>query len=563
MATTISDLSALELFEGCGPVELEPLIGALAGVRSVTEGTVICREGDTADRWWIVREGTADVTVRNLYVATIGPGETIGELALLDGEPRNATVTAVTDMMLEEVDGVGFVDALAQSPRLMLALLRELAVRLRRATEQSASPAATAPRAPTAPPPAGSGAVLYDPSAPGYFANPYVQYAALRERERVHLAPKSGAYVVTRYDDVHRLVRNKSLTVEIEYATPTPVIEDEKRRLAEGGANIAKAMLRRDGEDHTRLRRLVSKVFTPRAIAAWRERAESVVERLLGEAAEREQVDVIADYALLLPAQIISEMLGMPHGDIPQLRAWSHAMTKTLDPINTRDDVIASVEASQAMASYVEAVIADKRTQPSDDILTALIEAEESGDRLTTDELLPQVVLLYIAGHETTLNLIGNGLTHLFEFPAELDRLRTDPGLDANAIEEMLRFDSPVQFARRFVVEPVEVEGITIPAGSVLSLALGAANRDPRKWGPDADVVDLTRAGANEHVSFGGGAHFCLGAALARLEAQVALPRLVRRFPRMAPAYDEPAWAQRIVLRGVERLPVTLSGDAS
>ncbi len=156
------------------------------------------------------------------------------------------------------------------------------------------------------------------------------------------------------------------------------------------------------------------------------------------------------------------------------------------------------------------------------------------------------------------MNLIGNGLTHLFEFPDQLDRLRTDPSLDANAIEELLRFDSPVQFARRIAKEPLEIEGVTIPAGSVISLSLAAANRDPRKWGPTADTVDLTRAGANEHVSFGGGSHYCLGAALARLEGQVALPQLVRRFPHISPAYDEPAWGQRMVLRGVDRLPVTL-----
>ena len=210
------------------------------------------------------------------------------------------------------------------------------------------------------------------------------------------------------------------------------------------------------------------------------------------------------------------------------------------------------------MFDYVRQVVEDKRRHPGDDILTALIQAEEAGDRLDTDEIQAQVLLLYVAGHETTANLIGNGLTHLFRFPDQLDLLRADPGLDANAVEEMLRFDSPAHFTRRVNREALEVDGVTIPEASLITLALGSANHDPRKWGPTADVLDVARPGANEHVSFGGGAHFCLGNALARLEAQAALPKLVRRFPRMEPAYTEPAWMHRITLRGVETLPVTL-----
>jgi cytochrome P450 len=167
-------------------------------------------------------------------------------------------------------------------------------------------------------------------------------------------------------------------------------------------------------------------------------------------------------------------------------------------------------------------------------------------------------MLLYVAGHETTANLIGNGLTNLFRFPEQMDLLRADSGLDANAVEEVLRFDPPAQFTRRVNREPLEVGDVTIPEASLLTLALGSANRDPRKWGPTADVLDITRPGANEHVSFGGGSHFCLGNALARLEAQVALPKLVRRFPRMQPASPEPAWLHRITLRGVETLRVVL-----
>jgi cytochrome P450 len=376
----------------------------------------------------------------------------------------------------------------------------------------------------------------------------------------VHLEQMTGAYVLTRYADVHRLTRDRSLLVEVARATPTPVTEAEMARSVADGGMADRMMLRRDGEDHDRLRRLVARVFTPKAVAAWRERAESVVEGLLAEAESRPSMDVIADYALILPAQIISEMLGMPHGDIPQLRAWSHAMTKTLDPLNSPEEEAQSLAAGRCMAEYITGIVAEKRTRPGEDILTALLQAEESGDRLDHDELVAQVILLYVAGHETTLNLVGSGLTNLFAQPDQLDRLRTDPGLDANAIEELLRYDSPVQFSRRISTAAFEIGSVGIPSGAVVLLALGAANRDPDKWGPSADVVDLGRPGANEHTSFGGGAHYCIGASLARLEAQVALPRLVRRFPRMTPDYDEPAWGQRMVLRGVEQLPVHLRG---
>jgi cytochrome P450 len=211
------------------------------------------------------------------------------------------------------------------------------------------------------------------------------------------------------------------------------------------------------------------------------------------------------------------------------------------------------------MLAYLDEVIAYRKGNPGDDILTHLIEAEAEGERLQTDEIQAQVILLYIAGHETTANLIGNTVTHLFESRDQLELLRRDPSLDANAVEEALRFDSPAQFTRRVNREPIEVGDTVIPAGSLITLSLGSANRDPRKWGSTCDALDLARPGANEHVSFGAGSHFCLGNALARLEAQAALPKLVRRFPRMEPAYSVPSWMHRMTLRGVDTLPVVLN----
>jgi cytochrome P450 len=317
-------------------------------------------------------------------------------------------------------------------------------------------------------------------------------------------------------------------------------------------------MIRKDADDHLRLRRLMSKVFTPRAVSLWRERAEVIIEQLLAAAEQRIDLDVITDYALPLPAQVISDMLGMPQRDGPQLRDWSRTLTLGLEPITTPEEQEQVTQGGRAMDAYLDEVIRDKRRQPSNDILSALLRTEDAQGTLSDKDVRAQVLMLYIAGHETTLNLIGNGVTHLLHRPDQLERLRSQPALDANAVEEVLRFDSPAQLTRRVNLDPVEVGGLMIPAGSHLTLSLASANRDPRKWGPDADVLDIARPGAHEHVSFGAGPHYCLGAALARLEATIALPRLLRRFPNMTAAYDRPRWMRRITLRGVESLPVTL-----
>ncbi len=552
-------LASLELFSSCKPDDLERIERAVRSVRQVREGEVICAAGEVADRWWVVADGIADVTVDGLYMASIGPGESIGEMALLDCAPRAADVTAQTDVVLHEVDGAAFLAGLARSPELSLGLLRELAGRLRVANDRARRPAQPPGPLMTAPPRAASlpaTPVEFDPFAPGYFADPSVQLGNIREAEPVHFDPLTGGYLVTRYDDVHRLIRDRSLEASIEHAASTPAVDAEKVVTREGPVGLM--MVRRDGDDHLRLRRLVSKPFTPRAIGQLQGSVEAIARRLLDEAAQHDAIDVISDYALPLPVEVISTMLGLPRGDFALLRGWSHDMAKTADPIYTPEEGEAALTAGQAMGAYLAEVIAHKRGHPGDDILTGLIEAEEGGDRLSLEELMAQLILLYVAGHETTVNLLGNGLTHLFERPDQLERWRLDPGLDANAIEEVLRFDSPAQLARRIVVAPTEVAGETVPAGAVIWLGLAPANRDPRHWGPTADELDLARPGANEHVSFGGGAHHCLGAFLARMEGQVALPALIRSFPRMAPAYAEPAWAHRMLLRGVETIPVTL-----
>jgi cytochrome P450 len=316
-------------------------------------------------------------------------------------------------------------------------------------------------------------------------------------------------------------------------------------------------MLNIDPPDHTRLRRLVSKAFTPKMVNGLRPRIQTLVDDALDTMAARDDADVIGDLAFPLPFTVISEMLGMPEGNRDEVRGWSHTLTKTLDPILTPEEVQASLTAADKMQAHVQDVLAWKRDHPSDDLLTGLLAAEEEGDRLSEMELLDQVILLYIAGHETTVNLIGNATLALLGHPDQLAQLQSDPELDAGAIEELLRYDSPVQFSRRITTADLDVGGTTIPAGTFTLTCLGSANHDEARWGPTADELDLTRADAGQHMSFGNGIHHCLGSSLARTEAQIAIGSLVRRFPDLELA-GEPERNGRVVLRGLESLPVAV-----
>jgi cytochrome P450 len=272
-----------------------------------------------------------------------------------------------------------------------------------------------------------------------------------------------------------------------------------------------------------------------------------------------EPVDLMAHFAFPLPFQVITELLGMPEGDRAQLRTWSHTVTRILEPLTPAEDLGTILAASDHMNDHVRDAIEWKRKNPADDLLSAMIAAEEDGDRLSTPELVDQVVLLYLAGHETTVNLIGNGTVALLRNRDQLERLAADPALDANAVDEVLRYDSPVQVSRRIAMTEMEVGDTVAQPGDLILTLLGAANRDPQKWGPTADELDLGREGAGAHLSFGSGIHHCLGAALARLEGAEALGALVRRFPHLELASDGPHWNGRVVLRGVDTLEVALA----
>jgi cytochrome P450 len=400
---------------------------------------------------------------------------------------------------------------------------------------------------------------MLNPFAPGFFEDPYAQYRQVREQDPVHLSP-TGIWALFRYADVYRVLRDPTMSVDERKAKPLPFEADAEIQalLDERDDGRTYSMLNLDPPDHHRLRRLVAKVFTPRMIEELRPRVRTLVDQSL-DAADPVSFDVIAGLAFPLPFVVISEMLGLPEGrDRMQLREWSGALVKTFDPILTRDEQLAAIYAGDNMLEYINEVIAWKREHPSNDLLSALIAAEDEGDRLSEQELVEQVVLLYVAGHETTVNLIGNGTLALLRHRDQLELLQNDESVDATFADELLRYDSPVQMSRRITLQDVEIGGKAIDKGSMIMTCLGSANRDPLKWGRNADQLELRRPDAREHMSFGGGVHSCLGAHLARLEGQVAITTLVRRFPAIELATDQLAYNGRIVLRGLAELPVTL-----
>jgi len=403
---------------------------------------------------------------------------------------------------------------------------------------------------------------MLNPFDPGFHDNPYAQYRAVREADPVHLTPL-GAWVLFRHADILHVLRDPGLSVEERYSTqmmrPDPEIVALFEARDADGQGRRGSMLDLDPPDHHRLRRLVAKVFTPRMIEELRPRVAQLVDDMLDAVAARGEMDVIAELAFPLPFIVISEMLGIPDsGRRNELRAWSSALVKTFDPIISVEEAKTAIEAGDSMYEFLTDVIGWKRSHPGDDLLSAMIAAEEDGDRLSEEELIDTTALLFIAGHETTVNLIGNGTLALLRNRGQLELLRERPAIIENAVDELLRYDGPVQFSRRITIGDYELGGKTIPAGTFVMVCLGSGNHDAEVFGETSEQLDLTRENARELLTFGGGFHHCLGNALARLEGQEAIGRLAARFPTIALRDETPTWNGRFVLRGLSELPVTL-----
>ena len=393
--------------------------------------------------------------------------------------------------------------------------------------------------------------VVWFPLDPNFIADPYPTYKELRERDPFHPSPLTGALVVSKYDDVDAVLRN----FKVFSNRRGPVGTRNRRGIGEQIENeLQPSMLSLDPPDHTRLRGLVSRAFTPRQVAKMEDHIRETAHGLLDEVESASEFDLMANLAALLPTVVIAEMIGVPTEDRQQFKEWSDKFARVLEPNLTADELSVVFETGQLFDEYFRGIVAEHRENPRDDLVSRLIEAEEEGDKLTEDEMIVTLRLLLVAGNETTTNLIGNGLKALLEHPEQMELLRERPELVDNAIEELLRYDSPVQVDGRTVLDEFQLDRHTLKPGRPISLLIGGANRDPEEFS-DPETLDITREDAG-NISFGRGIHHCLGAPLARLEGKIAFEALLERFDDISSGTRTPEYKPNIVLRGLKHLDI-------
>ena len=392
---------------------------------------------------------------------------------------------------------------------------------------------------------------------PAVREDPYPTYAAIREMGRV-VPTLYGGFILTHHEDVFTVLRDARFSSNPSHQTGAEQFAELAQQVGLGDLQdmFGRIMLNADPPDHTRLRRIVSKAFTPRAIEDVRPRIGELVDGFLDTLAASGGGDLVETLAFPLPVTVISEMLGVPMHDHAQLRAWTAEAVKALDPSDDMMVLFPAADAIRAMRGYFDELVNERRRAPGDDLLSALITAEDDGEHLSHEELLDTAILLFGAGHETTVNLISGGVLNLLRYPDQLQRLRDDASLITSAVEELLRFGPPVQLVSRIATVDVEFAGERVPQGSQLVPFIACANRDPDVFA-EPDRLDIGRTD-NRHVSFGGGIHLCLGAPLARVEGQEAIGRLVRRFPSISLESEEVEWKPTSTVRGPARLPLVL-----
>ncbi len=398
--------------------------------------------------------------------------------------------------------------------------------------------------------------VEFNPFDPEFRLNPYPFYHRLRATDPVHWSDIAGRWVLTRHADCVAVLRDATRFSADPYKWDGFV----EFLQAQGGTSgpliqmQTNWMLMKDPPDHTRLRTIVTKAFTPRVAEGMRPRIQAIVDGLLDNVQAAGKMDFIADFAYPLPTVVICEMLGVPVEEQEQFKVWTRDLARSLDPIITPEIIEAANQATVAFYEYFRDLIAKRRQNLQNDLLSGLIAAEEQGDRLNEEELVATAILLLGAGHETTMNLIGNGMFALLRHSDELARLKADSSLVPSAVEEFLRYDGSVQMTARTALVDVEIGGKAIPKGTQAIILLGAANRDPEVF-PDPDRLDITRKD-NKHIVFSYGIHHCLGAPLARVEAQVAFNTLLQRMPKLQLATENLEWRDTVTLRGLKALPV-------
>jgi cytochrome P450 len=402
--------------------------------------------------------------------------------------------------------------------------------------------------------------VDYDPRRPETIADPFPIFARLRERDPVHWSERLGGWVLTRYRDVRMVLADRRFSADRISPYRDHLPPTQRTALQELMTTLGFWAVFNDPPDHTRRRALLSGLFSAGRIAALRPMIERVVEPLLARLAERSRFDLIADFAYPLPAIVIARIVGVPAEDIDQFKTWSDDLAAFVgSALATPDKRERAERGARDLAAYFRRMLHDHRARPREDALSALLAAEVDGERLSEEEIVASAMLLLFAGHETTTNLIGNGVLALLRHPDQMALLRARPELTPSAVEEMLRFDGPTQAMTRIAREEIafsDTRGATraVPAGARIFALLNAANRDPEIF-PEPDRF-LVERGSTRHLSFGIGTHFCLGAPLARLEAEIGIAALVRRFPDLVLADELLQWSDSLVLRGVRSLPL-------
>jgi pimeloyl-[acyl-carrier protein] synthase len=401
--------------------------------------------------------------------------------------------------------------------------------------------------------------VTLNPFDPAFIDDPYPYYRLLRTHAPVVWVEGLHSWVVSRHDDILRGLRDPRLRVNPGNTTAFRSAGEVAGPLAVMAEMFQRQMLFRDPPEHTRLRGLVNKAFTPGVVQRLQPGMERLVDGLLDAAAARGEMDLIADLAFPLPVTVIAMLLGVPAEDHARFKAWSGPIAHTVEPVLLPEDVERAATATVEILDYFRELVKRKRASPCDDLISTMIAAEEQGQRLTTDELLANAVLFLVAGHETTVNLIGNGVLALLRHPEELAKLRAAPEKLDNAIEEILRYDSPVQLLSRFARQELTIGGQTVAPGQEVLFVLGSGNRDEAAF-PDPDRLDIDRRDVRP-LSFGGGVHYCIGAPLARSEAATAIGKLLLRFPHIELASDQLPRRQSATLRGLQAMPLRLGAS--
>lgn len=395
--------------------------------------------------------------------------------------------------------------------------------------------------------------MMLNPFMEQFRTDPYPAYKMLRDAAPVLWQEMMQAWLVTGYDEVQAILRDHATFSSERQRSSNRLVAQMTEQGDSGLMRRTATMLSSDPPDHTRMRNLVNKAFTPRVVERMRGHIQEVCEGLLDAVHAPDGIDVVKDLAVPLPIIVIAEMLGVPPSEREQFKAWSTDIAAVLGGPSA--DAAARAQASsEALGDYFSGIIEERRRQPKDDLISGLIAARDQGDLLSQDELTATLVLLLVAGNETTTNLIGNGMLALMRNPAQRRRLQDDPSIIAGAVEELLRYDGPVQATSRVALRDVELQGKQVKEGQILITFLGAANHDPRQF-REPGVLDLTRED-NRHLGFGMGIHYCLGAPLARVEAQIAIPALLKRYPDAELEVAQPQWGSSFILRGLKSLPL-------